>query len=379
MKVAVLGAGYAGVTVTQRLERDLPDDVELLVVNNSPVHVIQHEIHRVIRRPEFADEITIELTDIFDRAAIRTATVTNVDVEANTVTLDDGQLTYDYAAICLGAETAYYDLPGVSAFGTPLKSLADARTIREDFLNVVDTGGTVVVGGAGLSGIQVAGELAELAAVEDATDRIDIVVVEQMEEVAPGFPRRFQSAVRDELTARGVTIRTESPVHRATESTIEVADDRIEYDQFVWTGGIKGPAALGGARWRVPSTLRAGDATFVVGDAAEVTDRDGERVPATAQAAVRAGRTAATNLLRLVDYDRQGGVFEPRLEAFGFEPRAWIVSVGNGAVAAVGPTVLRGQAALALKATAGVGYLTSIGAVSDAVDLAIEEFTPGRA
>lgn len=376
MRVAVLGAGYAGLSVARRLERDLPTDVELTVVNDAPEHLIQHELHRVIRRPGFADEITIDLREVLDRASLRVTRVTDVDPAAQTVTLEDGSLEYDFAAVCLGAETDYHQLPGVAEYGTPLKRLDHAHRIRDDFLDIADVSGTVVVAGAGLSGVQVAGELAELAEEETATDRIDITLVEQLGAVAPGFPRRFQSAVRGELTTRGITVRTGVSVQRATDAVIEFTDNHLAYDQFVWTGGIKGPAALGGDRWPVKSTLRHDDATFVVGDAAEVTDRDGERVPATAQAAVREARTAATNISRLIEYEREGGMFEPRLDAFEFEPLAWIVSVGDGAVAAVGPTVLRGQPALALKATAGIGYLSSIRSVRDAVDLVVEEFAP---
>lgn len=374
MKVAILGAGYAGVTVARRLERDLPSDVDLVVVNESSDHLVQHELHRVVRRPAFADDITIDLADMLDRAQLRVARVTDVHPEHGYATLDDGRLEYDFAAVCLGAETAFHGLPGVAEHATPLKRVDHARAIRARFLDLVDAGGTVVVGGGGLSGIQVAGELAELAVEEHAGDRIDIVLVEQLDAVAPGFPRQFRTAVRDELTTRGIDVRTDTAIQRATASSVETDAGRIGCDQFVWTGGIRGPHALGGERWAVQRTLRVGAGTFVVGDAADVTDRDGQRVPASAQAAVREGRTAATNIQRLLEYERTGGVFEPRLESFAFEPAAWIVSVGDGAVAAVGPTVLRGHAALALKATAGVGYLTSIGAVERVVDLVVEEF-----
>lgn len=376
MKVAVLGGGYAGVTLARRLESSLPNDVELLVIDESGEHLVQHELHRVIRRPSFADDIRVSLSDVLDDAIIRRARVTDVDWEANTVTLDNGDVvSYDYAGVCLGAETDFHDLPGVEEHATPLKRLEDARRIRSEFLELLAVGGRVVVGGAGLSGIQVAGELAALAAEQGAREAVEIVLIEQLDGVAPSFPPNFRNAVREELEVRGIDIRTGTTVRGADAETIEFDDGELRYDQLVWTGGIRGSAALDGDRPRVRGTLQLGDGTFIVGDAARVIDRNGEAVPASAQAAVGEARTAARNIRRLVERDYDGdGIFGPRLETFDFDPTGWIVSVGDGTVAQVGPTILKGAPALALKATVGVGHLTSVGAVRQAVELVVEEF-----
>ena len=118
------------------------------------------------------------------------------------------------------------------------------------------------------------------------------------------------------------------------------------------------------------------EGTFAVGDAARTVDANGEAVPASAQSAVRAARTAAENIATIAEHgDRDG--FRPRLSPFEFDSPGWLVSVGDGAVAQVGPTVLRGRAARALKTSVGAGYLTSVGAITNAVDLAREEL-PGR-
>jgi NADH dehydrogenase len=376
MRVAVLGAGYAGVTVARRLEKSLPDDVEIVVVDDSGDHLVRHEVHRLIRRPSFAEDIQIPLGDLLDHATIHRDRVTRVDPDENRIDLADGDsMEYDYAAVCLGAETAFYDLPGVEEHATPLREVEDAHAVRAAFLDLIEGGGgRVVVGGAGLSGIQVAGELAALAREEDATGEVDVLLVEMEASVAPGFRPAFREAVREELEARGVDVRTGVAVERADSSAIQTGSGRIAYDQFVWTGGITGPVATAGDRAQVRGDLRQNDGTFVVGDAARVVDRDGEAVPATAQAALAEARVAASNIAALVGYDLDGGTFEPRLDTVSFSPKGWVVSVGDGAVAQVGPTILRGQAALAAKVTAGVGHLSSIGATSRAVELAREEF-----
>lgn len=375
MRVVVLGGGYAGVVLTDRLEDRLPADVDLVVVDDTGDHLVQHELHRAIRRPEFADGVVVPLDDIFDRARVEVATVERVDRDTQKVELADGtSLGYDVAAVCLGAETAYYGIPGVEAHASPLKRLPDAARIRSEFEALVESGGgTAVVGGAGLSGVQTAGELAAFAREEDAD--IDVVLLEQRETVAPSFPEQFRDAVRDELAREGVDVSTSVTVSRATEEAIETDDGDVAYDVFVWTGGIRGPDALGGERVDVRGDFAVDDRTLVLGDAARVVDAEGTVVPASAQAAVREAKVAARNVETVVaDLRERDDGFRPRLEQYTFDSPGWLVSVGDGAVAQVGPSVLRGAAANAVKSGVGASYLASAGGIREAVGLLREEF-----
>jgi NADH dehydrogenase len=386
MQVAVLGAGYAGVTLARKLESRLPPDVDIVLVDADPTHLVQHEVHRVIRRPAVADAIQVTLTELFDRVEVRVAEVADVDTETKTdgspgghVTFASGEtLDYDYGAICLGAETAFYGIPGLREHATPLKRIDHAEAIRADFLDLCESGGTAVVGGAGLSGVQVAGELAALAAEEGADDRVEIVLLEQLDSVAPNFPENFQRAVREALAERGVEIRTGTTVTAVDDAALTTEsggrEATLAYDQLVWTGGIAGTRAMGDDRPVVRRDLRLTDSTFVVGDAGKVVDADGQPVPASASAAIREASTAAKNIEKLVDHAISGaGGFAPRLDAYRFDVPGWIVSVGDGAVAQVGPSVVTGGAAKAMKASVGAGHLGSVGAMRQAVDLVEEE------
>jgi NADH dehydrogenase len=379
MRVAVFGGGYAGLTLASKLE-DRLDGVDLVVVDEDGRHLVQHELHRVVRFPDLADEIAFDLRDVLDDATVREASVADVDPASGVATLDEGgRIDYDVGAVCLGATTAFYDLPGVREHATPLKRLSHAREIRDAFLTVAQRGtddqARVVVGGAGLSGVQVAGELAALARQRSVDDAVEVVVLEQEDSVAPAFPANFQRAVANALTDRGVTVRTGTPVARADGATVTLASgEALGYDQFVWTGGIRGPEALDGQRPVARKDLRLTNRTFVLGDAARVVDAEGEAVPASAQAAVRQARVAARNVERLVDHQRSGGGgFDPRLDGYRFDSPGWLVSVGDGAVAQVGPAVVTGSPAKALKTTVGAGYLSSVGAVENAVELVREE------
>lgn len=375
MRVLVLGAGYAGVVIARALEDSLPADAELVVVDESPYHLVQHELHRVVRRPGFADTITIPLEDLFDEATVRQATVVDVDTDARRVELADGDtLRYDVAAICLGAETNFYGMDDVERHAHPLKRIPDAEAIRRDALRAFEaTNPKLVVGGAGLSGVQLAGELAALAREEDVDARVRLL--EQKNRVAPAFDASFSDAIHDELLEQGVEVRTGTTVTGADESSVSLDDgSSLPYDVLAWTGGIQGSGATSGTRPTVRATLDLDDRTFVVGDAAAVVDAEGEAVAPSAQAAIREAEVAAENILRVVDDLDDSDAFTPRLDRFVFESPGWLVSVGDGAVAQVGSTVFTGTAAKTLKAGVGASYLASSGQLSDALTLVRSEY-----
>ena len=387
MRIAILGGGYAGVTLARRLERRLSNAVDLLLVDDTGTHVVRHELHRLIRKPSLEDDLEIPLRDILHRTSIRTGRVTDVDTERDEIHLAGGErIEYDIGAVCLGAEPTYFGMDDVAEYATPLWNLENARDVRAEFLDVLQDDGTTVVGGAGLTGIQVAGELAALAEEKreesesaESDDGPRIVLLEQRPAVAPGFREDFQRAVRSALEDYGVEIRTGTTVTGASADAIEAEDgDPIEYDQFVWTGGIRGPDAMGGERRTVRKDLRIEGRTFVLGDAAQVVDAEGQGVPASAQAAIREARAVAANVERIVDHaDDPPGSFEPRLEPFTFESAGWVVSIGDGAVAQVGPTILTGPPAKAVKATVGAGYRSSLGGLRDGADRMTGELDPG--
>ncbi|MDZ7745508.1 MAG: FAD-dependent oxidoreductase [Halobacteriales archaeon] len=371
MHIVVFGAGYAGLTAVRRLERSLPDSADLTLVTDEPYHLVQHELHRAIRRPDVTDIICLPLNDVTSRATVRIEHVESIDPAAGTATLADGEIEYDYAAVCLGAETAFHGLDGVEAHAIPLKRLTHAERIR-DSVHAAD-GGDIVVGGGGLSGIQVAGEIAALTA-EEAYDAT-VTLVERNDTVAPGFEPAFQRAVHEALTEHDIDVRTGVGVTGATDERVELdTGASLPYDTLVWTGGISGPDALAGKRAATRATLRGEGGTFYVGDSARVTDANGAAVPASAQTALREAKVAADNIAALVEHDRSGdGEFRPSLDRYSFDSLGWVVTVGDDAVAQVGPTVLRGQAARAAKASIGAAHLSSVGAITNASKLVRDE------
>lgn len=336
--VAVLGAGYAGAGTVQRLEAELDGDAEVVWISETDYHLVLHEAHRCIRDPAVRDSIAIPIEEI--KSASTTfveATVTGLDADEQVVELAEHEdVAYDYVVVALGTATAFYGIPGLAERAHTLKSLDDALGIHEALEDAAAAArtsdpATVVVGGAGLSGIQIAGEVARYRDDHDAP--LDIVLVEALDEIFPGNDAGIQRALRTRLRARHVEIRTGDPITEATDEAVVFAEgEDLAYDLLLWTGGITGRDALEDAgldhehnRLTADDTFRTSDdRVFAIGDSALVA-QDGEIAPPTAQAAWQAAEVAGANVARAI----RG---EP-LEHWQFDDKGTVVSVGEDAVA----------------------------------------------
>jgi NADH dehydrogenase len=336
-RVVVLGAGYAGTTAVQRLQRVL-DDAALTWVSKEDYHLVLHEVHRTIRDPSVRSKITVPLSDVAAPATdVVAADVTDVDTADRRVELaDDRDLEYDYLLIALGSRTAFYGIPGLAEHALTLKSLDDALAIHEAVVDAAEAAtpadpAEIVVGGAGLSGIQTAGEVAELR--DEQGWPIEVTLVEAMGEIMPGNDASLQRAVREKLAAQDIDVLTDDPIVEATDDEIRFDEgDPLSYDTFVWTGGITGQEALDGAaveknhnRVETDATFRTSDdRVFAVGDTALVEQGD-DVAPPTAQAAWQAGEVAADNVDRAIEGDP--------LDTWTHVDKGTVISIGDEAVA----------------------------------------------
>jgi NADH dehydrogenase len=336
--VVVLGAGYAGAGAVQRLEEELNGSTEIVWVSDTDYHLVLHESHRVIRDPSVQHKITIPVQEIKSPSTkFVEGEVTGLDIDDREVELDDGRtVDYDYALVAMGSQTAYYGIPGLEEHSETLKSLDDALDIHEQVTAAARDAtrsdpAQVVIGGAGLSGIQSAGEVAEFRDEQNAP--IEVTLVEALEEIFPPGTPELQQALRERVEAAGVNILTDDPITEADEDTIEFDErDPIDYDVFVWTGGITGCDAMDGVdlenehnRVTASSTFETGDdRVFAIGDSA-VIDQGENPAPPTAQAAWQAAEVAGENLARAVN--------DKPLKTWTHKDKGTVVSIGEEAVA----------------------------------------------
>ncbi|RQG90409.1 NAD(P)/FAD-dependent oxidoreductase [Natrarchaeobius chitinivorans] len=336
--VVVLGAGYAGTGAIKTLQSELGGNARLTWIADVDYHLVLHEVHRVIRDPDVRSDITFSVDAIADPATrVIQDEVIGLDVDEQLVELADGDdVEYDYVLVALGTQTAYYGIPGLEEHSMTLKGLDDALEIHDavkDASKEATRGepAQIVVGGAGLSGIQTAGEIAEFR--DNHRAPIEIHLVEALDEIFPGNDPEIQQALRDLLEDAAVRIHTDDPITEATEDVIHFDDgDPLEHDVLVWTGGITGQDAMDDAdlenehnRVTTEANFQTSDErVFAVGDSA-IVDQGDQPAPPTAQAAWQAADVAGENIVRAIQ--------NRPLRTWEYDDKGTVVSVGEKAVA----------------------------------------------
>lgn len=336
-EVAVLGAGYAGAGAVQTLEDEL-EDARITWISETDYHLVLHETHRVIRNPDVQEHVKIPVSEVKSPSTrFLEDEVTNVDTDERVVSLDDGtDVEYDYVVVALGSSTAYYGIPGLDEHSLTLKSLDDAleihRSVKEAAREATrEEPAQVAIGGAGLSGIQSAGEVAEFRDKHNAP--IEVTLIEALPEIMPGQDPELQGAVKKRLNEKEIEILTDDPITEADEEAIHFDEgEPLDYDVFVWTGGITGRKALEGAnvekehnRVVTESTFQTSDErVFALGDSA-VIDQGEAPAPPTAQAAWQAAELVGENVARAIE--------GRPLKTWTYKDKGTLISIGDEAVA----------------------------------------------
>jgi len=336
----VLGSGYAGTGTVLSLEDELDGEADVTWISDVPHHLVLHESHRCIRDPSLEGKITFDCDDIAGPGTrFVEGRVEEVDVDDRTIRLaDDSTVDYDYLVVGFGSQTAFFGIDGLEEHSLTLKTLDDALEIHEEVKQAAreasrNDPAQVVVGGAGLSGIQSAGEIAEFRDRHRAP--IDIHLVEGLDNVFPNNDPVVQAKLGNLLEEAGVNIMTGEFIGEVDEDTVYVGDDtELDYDVLVWTGGITGQNAAETTgvdqdershRLHAATDFRTeDDRVFALGDAALV-DQGETPAPPTAQAAWQAAEVAGENVARAI----RG---QP-MKKWQHEDKGTLVSVGDDAVA----------------------------------------------
>ena len=351
-RIVVAGAGYAGLHVALRLTAKLRDNpvVELTLVDRHDYHQALTELPRVAAGTRAADAVRIPLQDVLaERVRFVQAEISGFDLPGRRVLTGAGQIDWSRLVLALGSRPNDFAIPGLAQRALSLYSASDAQQVWTAVNRALEDAAaadperqqrlaTVVVGGGGATGVELAGELAEMlpevaTSYGLASDRPAVLLVEAGPTILAGSsPQLIDNATRI-LADLGVQVRTNAMVAAATEEGFRLKGGQlVEGGVFVWAGGVKAPELVVGSglpighngRVKVDRYLRVLDhpEVYVAGDLASVVDpRSGHVLPPLAQVALEEGETVARNL----DAELEG---RP-LEAFTFHDKGFVVSVGT--------------------------------------------------
>ncbi|ALC25038.1 NAD(P)/FAD-dependent oxidoreductase [Streptomyces pristinaespiralis] len=301
-RIVVLGAGYAGAFAAGNLARRLsPADTEITVVNAEPDFVQRLRLHQLAAGQEIEAP---KLADVFAGTAIRLrlGRVTDVDPERRAVAVADavggGELGYDTLLYALGSHGADHGVPGMPEHAFDVAGRPSALRLRErlDSLGRRGEGGTVLVVGDGLTGIETATEIAE------SRPGLSVTLIARGE-LGARLSAGARSHLRQACDRFGITVLEHTSVEAVEASRVLCADGRVlASDATVWTAGFAvGPIAAAGGlevtgdgRIVVDRTMRSVSHpdVYAVGDSAYAIGDNGLPLPMSCASAGDTGRQA---------------------------------------------------------------------------------------
>src|SRR5918999_4565436 len=359
-RVLVLGGGFGGYTTAYTLCNLTRGrhDVGVMLISKENYFTFWPMVPAIISSDIDTRNVAQPLRRalILVGASFRRASVQSIDYERKVVTADGQEFPYDHLVLALGAEPAFFGIPGVEEHSFRMRGIADAEAIRnrviERFEEATLTRGeipesklTFVVIGGGATGVETASELYNLVheALEPDYPNIDphrvrIFLLEALDHILPELDPALRRAARTRLQNQRIEVRTGAMAEEITGDCVRLkGGDNISTENVIWTAGNRPNQAI--YDLDLPADERNGikvdeylrvegyPGIWALGDCAAIpnvrAEENGQIVPPNAQAAVQEGKAVAKNLLATIDGK------EDELEPFEYRPLGQLVELGS--------------------------------------------------
>lgn len=354
-QVVILGAGFGGLYAARALERA---PVEVTMIDRHNYHLFQPLLYQVATAGLSPGDIAYPIRSVVrnqENTRVLMAEGVAIDVESRKVILRDGEVPYDYLILATGASHSYFGRAEWEPYAPGLKTIDDALEIRRRILVAFEKAEresdesrrrallTFVIVGAGPTGVELAGAIAEIATKVMTRDfrninprAARIILGEAGPRVLPAFPEELAAKAEVALKKLGVEVRKNSPVTSIQPAGVVIGNEQIFAATILWAAGVvASPMArsLGVPLDRAGRVIVEPDLSipghsevFVIGDLACFLPQTGKPLPGLAPVAIQQGRHAARNILRLC----QGR--SP--EAFRYADRGSLATIGRAAAVA---------------------------------------------
>lgn len=368
-RVVIVGAGFGGLACAAALGRA---DADIVVIDRRNHNLFQPLLYQVATAALSPADISEPIRKTLSRyrnISVTLEEVVGVDPQANTLTTNESrEYQYDYLILATGSEYNYFGHEHWKRVAPGLKSLREARQIRQKLLTAFEKAEvtsdldekracltTVIIGG-GPTGVEMAGAISELGRfmiTRDfrnlSPDHMRVVLVEAAPRLLGTFPETLADYAANYLRSCGVEVLVNSRVNDISERAVFLGDGEIRCGTIVWGAGIRAsPAAewlgLAGDRiGRLPVgptlAIEGYENIFALGDTALQLGPDGLPVPALAQVAKQQGEHLGRGLTKFIESGEQ-------LKPFVFRNRGNTAVIGrNSAVFDFGSWTLKGRLA----------------------------------
>jgi len=337
-KVVIVGGCFGGLRAAQNLRSDL---VDVTLVDRRNYHLFQPLLYQVATGSLSPGEIASPLRGVLSgqkNTRVLLGTVVDVDPESKHVTLQDGAvLEYDSLIVAAGSQTSYFGHNEWQEWAPGLKSIEEATTIRHKILYAFEVAERIsdpaqrrawlrfVIVGAGPTGVELAGAIAEIARQTLRNDfrsihpeEAEIILLDGAPRVLMTFPEDLAEKATRSLGRLGVRVKCGEMVQHVDNDGLTIASngqaDTIAAKTVIWAGGItasplgkilaartKAETDKGGRIKVLPNlTVQNYPDVYVIGDLASAADGHGKTLPGLAQVAMQGGAYAAKAIMRRV-------------------------------------------------------------------------------
>jgi NADH:ubiquinone reductase (H+-translocating) len=330
LRVAIVGAGFGGLTAARALARA---PAHITVIDRKNHHTFQPLLYQVATAGLSPSEIAAPIRSILrgrDNVEVLLGEVTGFDLARRLVETPEQKIPYDYLVVAAGASHAYFGHDDWEPWAPGLKTIEDALEIRRRVLLAFELAErqaaagesgfplNFVVVGAGPTGVELAGTLAEIShhALRHEFRAIDpkstqILLIEGGPRVLPTYPEELSSRAQEQLHKLGVEVRTSAMVTAVEPGAVRVGETRLSAAVILWAAGVAASPlgkTLGvpvdrAGRVAVEPDLSLPDhpEVFVIGDLAALKDESGKMLPGVAPVAIQQGRYVAKIIQREVE------------------------------------------------------------------------------
>jgi NADH dehydrogenase len=354
--VVIVGGGFAGVGCARELAKH---NVAVTLLDRHNYHQFQPLLYQVATAELSTSDIARPLRAIFRKdptVVVKQLEVTEVEPSTRTVTTADGQtFTGDYLVLAAGSRPNFFHTSGAKEHSFPLYTVDDAKALRTRLFEVfeeadanparIDDGAlNIVIVGAGPTGVETAGAMADLVnqvmpkRFHDLdVKRTRIYLVDHGPVVLAAFSDKAHAYAAEKLQHNGVTLVLGTGVNEIAPDHVTLSDGtKILTRTVVWAGGIQAPELVGklglaqgrGGRLTAEADLTVSGfpGVYAIGDMANIPDHDGNDLPQLGSVALQAGRWAAENILS----DLDGKTPRP----FHYKDKGIMAMIGDGAAVA---------------------------------------------
>jgi NADH dehydrogenase len=331
-RVVVLGGGFGGIYTTIGLDKAAKDlDLDVTLINRDNFFLFTPMLSEIATGGVDTRHSVNPIRRMFKRTRFIEGEIERIDFTSRCVAVqlpsdEVTEIPYDHLVFALGSVPNYFNIPGVEEHSISLKTLADAIVVRNQVIQRLEVADvcepskragllTFVVAGGGLAGIELAGDLNDYirgaARSYPNVSPFDIRVI--ILEAGPRLMAELSSSLaefaRRKLIERGVDVRVNTPVERATETAVTAGGVEIPTSNLYWTAGIAPTPfvehlGIPLERGRIPTDqamrVEGLPNVWALGDIARIPDGNGGFYPATAQHAVREGNRLALNIVRVL-------------------------------------------------------------------------------